>query len=614
MEPLNVDPGFWQLLRQELDEWTTYGSRACIETATSDYALLLSRNRGIEESVSRLRAENSRLRKEKVDVVQENTTIKQEAHRDRIQAEARLQGDLREAKQRNEKLSAEVTKLTKMLAEVSNERDGLQQHKKHLEKRVEELIGLKKQLKEELDDMHEALKGEHDARVAATEELQARLAAKEKAEEEREEAVSKFLSLEKQYLAKVTETARVREDANAEYKKYKEMQQQLEAEKELWEEQSGIPKPPVAPLPRAAFQLGSVFGSFRNALVAGAASQMRSGNGEAPPRLGAHLEGQEPRDCRLPEVAARQHDKVHGGGCNDVRFSASGVWMASCGDDGVVRMWTACDASLSTEMKSGISSVGINSVAFCDEKKLIMGASNDRSIKVWDMHTAKQCMVMTGHERAVTCVVQHPTSPNTVATCGEDRVIKLWDLSRGRCQRTILYKSKPLWVAFSYDGNCLVSAHFDGSLQACDAISGAQMAHLDKLHSSCCVAVVPTSANTMVSVGRDGVVCVSDFYRGSALPKRFLHPDILHIGQKRCTPAVAPDNSVIAVGSSSGLLLLLNMQSGELLSKLSCHTSAITAVAWNAQSMDSDVVCASCDRAGTIVFWNAAAPLPERVS
>jgi hypothetical protein len=91
MEPLKVAPGFWELLRAEIDEWPSYGSRACIGTATSDYALLLARNRSTEESVARLRAENSRLRKEKLDVVQENTAIKQGAHRDLIQAEARLQ-------------------------------------------------------------------------------------------------------------------------------------------------------------------------------------------------------------------------------------------------------------------------------------------------------------------------------------------------------------------------------------------------------------------------------------------------------------------------------------------------------------------------------------------
>lgn len=88
--------------------------------------------------------------------------------------------------------------------------------------------------------------------------------------------------------------------------------------------------------------------------------------------------------------------------------------------------------------------------------------------------------------------------------------------------------------------------------------------------------------------------------------KRFAHPDVLHVGQNRCTPAVAPDDSCVAVGASSGLLVLLKMDSGVVERKLSCHNAAITAVAWNAEDLDAQVVAASCDRAGALVFWRAA--------
>jgi WD40 repeat protein len=88
--------------------------------------------------------------------------------------------------------------------------------------------------------------------------------------------------------------------------------------------------------------------------------------------------------------------------------------------------------------------------------------------------------------------------------------------------------------------------------------------------------------------------------------KRFLHPDVLHIGQNRCVPAVAPDDSVVVVGASSGLLLLMDMKTGVIGSKLSCHKSAIMAVSWNKHSEDTNVVAASCDRAGALVFWKCA--------
>jgi WD40 repeat protein len=91
--------------------------------------------------------------------------------------------------------------------------------------------------------------------------------------------------------------------------------------------------------------------------------------------------------------------------------------------------------------------------------------------------------------------------------------------------------------------------------------------------------------------------------------KRVEHPEVLQVGQAHCKPAVASDDSVVAVGSSSGALLLLDMQSGVVHSNLLHHTASVTATAWNARSEDCEVVVASADRVGSVVFWQAAAPV-----
>ena len=96
-------------------------------------------------------------------------------------------------------------------------------------------------------------------------------------------------------------------------------------------------------------------------------------------------------------MAFRQHPAAHGGGCNDVQFAPSGTWAASCGQDGCVKLWTAYDGALSSDIQAAhATSASVNSVAFCEEKGLLMGASNDKSIRVWDMHTARARFTMTG--------------------------------------------------------------------------------------------------------------------------------------------------------------------------------------------------------------------------
>ena len=101
---------------------------------------------------------------------------------------------------------------------------------------------------------------------------------------------------------------------------------------------------------------------------------------------------------RVQEIAHRTHEAAHGGGCNGIVFAPSGSYAATCGQDGVVRLWTAHDAQLSTEFRAGVGAVaaGMHSVAFQEERSLVLGASSDRSIKVWNMHTGSLICTMTG--------------------------------------------------------------------------------------------------------------------------------------------------------------------------------------------------------------------------
>ena len=123
-----------------------------------------------------------------------------------------------------------------------------------------------------------------------------------------------------------------------------------------------------------------------------------------------------------------------------------------------------------------------------------------------------------GHTKAVLGVRQHPSLLNMAVSCGEDRLIKVWSLNDGLCQRSILCRSKPLDVTFTRDGQCIVSAHFDGSLHVFDASTGSEMRVVDAVHrkeAGTCVAVVPTAHTSRVaSVGRDSALCVTDVNQG----------------------------------------------------------------------------------------------------
>ena len=156
---------------------------------------------------------------------------------------------------------------------------------------------------------------------------------------------------------------------------------------------------------------------------------------------------------------------------------------------------------------------------------------------------AKGVVGAAGHTKAVLGVRQHPSLLNMAVSCGEDRLIKVWSLNDGICQRSILCRSKPLDVTFTRDGQCIVSVHYDGTLHVFDASTGSEMRVVDAVHRKelgTCVAVVPTAHTSRVArVGRDSALCVTDVAQGEVCAPPVSTVTVLALYALRCRHCTA---------------------------------------------------------------------------
>jgi WD40 repeat protein len=65
----------------------------------------------------------------------------------------------------------------------------------------------------------------------------------------------------------------------------------------------------------------------------------------------------------------------------------------------------------------------------------------DRTIKFWDMASGKLKLTLTGHVstvRGITISDRHPYA----FSCGEDKMVKCWDLQENKSIRKEFYKNK----------------------------------------------------------------------------------------------------------------------------------------------------------------------------
>lgn len=109
----------------------------------------------------------------------------------------------------------------------------------------------------------------------------------------------------------------------------------------------------------------------------------------------------------------------------------------------------------------------INCVAFTPNNKLLLTASQDKTLKVWQVSDGKLVRTLKGHKRGVWSLAISPVE-QLVASVSADRTIKLWSLAddSDACLRTLEgHVNSVLRVQFMHRGTQLITAGSDGLLK-----------------------------------------------------------------------------------------------------------------------------------------------------
>ena len=65
-----------------------------------------------------------------------------------------------------------------------------------------------------------------------------------------------------------------------------------------------------------------------------------------------------------------------------------------------------------------------------------VSASDDQTLKVWDLGSGRELRTLAGHTGSVTAVAVTPDGQRAVSA-SEDQTLKVWDLGSGRELRTL---------------------------------------------------------------------------------------------------------------------------------------------------------------------------------
>ncbi|KAL6406380.1 vegetative incompatibility protein HET-E-1 [Ilyonectria robusta] len=276
---------------------------------------------------------------------------------------------------------------------------------------------------------------------------------------------------------------------------------------------------------------------------------------------------------------------------NAVAFSQDSKLVVSASEDKTVRLWRIDDGQCIQVLKGHEDFV--NSVAFSHDSKLVASASNDNTVRLWRIDDGECIQVLKGHEDIVNSVAFSHDS-KLVASASSDETVRLWRIDDGECIQVL--KGHKRWVnsvAFSHDSKLVASASKDETVR------------LWRIDDGECIQVLQGHERRVKSVAfsHDSKLVASASNDETVRLWRIDDGECIQVlkGHERFVDSVAfsHDSKLVASASDDKTVRLWRIDDGECIQVLKGHEGWVNAVAFSHNSK----LVASASKDETVRLW-----------
>jgi platelet-activating factor acetylhydrolase IB subunit alpha len=136
----------------------------------------------------------------------------------------------------------------------------------------------------------------------------------------------------------------------------------------------------------------------------------------------------------LLEVPAKRTFEGHRGNITKVAFHPIFCLVASASEDASIKIWDIEKGKLEHSLIGHTDTV--NYICFNNAGTLLASCSSDLTIRLWKFDTYECIKTLTGHDHSITGL-DFISTGDYLASASRDKSIKIWEISTGFCKKTI---------------------------------------------------------------------------------------------------------------------------------------------------------------------------------
>ncbi len=193
----------------------------------------------------------------------------------------------------------------------------------------------------------------------------------------------------------------------------------------------------------------------------------------------------------------------HSNRVNALAVTPDGKQVISASDDKTLKVWNL-ETFQEVSTLTGHSD-WVYALAVTPDGKQVISGSDDNTLKVWNLETFQEVSTLTGHSSEVYALALTPDGKQVISG-SRDKTLKVWNLETFQEVSTLTGHSSGVYaLALTPDGKQVISASFDNTLKVWNLETGAVVTTFFGEHPLICCAVA-TDGVTIVAGDSSGRV------------------------------------------------------------------------------------------------------------